>query len=146
MKPNQSKNYSWLIGCTMIAMFVGTLVWYESTRPPIPESNIVSRSGLHWHPELSIYVRGTRQETPANLGLGVAMQPIHTHDSTGVIHLEMNGLVRREDITLGKFFKVWGKDFWSFGTSTKMIVNGKESAEYENYVMHDKDKIELHYD
>ena len=27
----------------------------------------------------------------------------------------------------------------------KMLVNGKENAEYENYVMRDKDKIELEF-
>jgi len=72
--------------------------------------------------------------------------PVHTHDSTGVIHLEMSGLIRKENITLGQFFKVWGKDIRSFGTNMTMTVNGKENTEYENYLMQDKDKIELRYE
>ena len=34
----------------------------------------------------------------------------------------------------------------SSGTNIKMIVNGEESADYDNYVMRDKDKIELRFD
>ena len=125
---------------------IGGLIWYISDRPKISESEIISSNGIHWHPELSIIVKGVKQEIPAGLGLGGVEMSIHTHDNTGVIHLEVGGLVRRSDITLGSFFKVWGKDMRSFGTNIKMTVNGKENTEYENYMMQDKDKIELHYE
>ena len=128
-----------------LAVAVGGFIWYVATSPAVPESAIVSRNGLHWHPELAIHVKGIKQEIPAALGLGVIEMPIHTHDSTGIIHLEIGGLVRQEDIMLGQFFKNWGKDIYSFGANMKMLVNGKENAEYENYVMRDKDKIELEF-
>ncbi len=137
---------NWTLGITLIVLPIGGLIWYGATRPPIPESDIVSRNGLHWHPELAIYVKGVKREIPANLGVGGIEMPIHTHDSTGVIHLEMSGLVRKEDITLGQFFKVWGKDMSSFGSNMKMTVNGKDNTDYGNYVMNDKDKIELRFD
>ena len=137
---------NWTISIALVALPIGGLIWYSATRPPIPESEIVSRNGLHWHPELSILVKNVKQEIPAGLGLGGVEMPIHTHDSTGVIHLEIGGLVRKSDITLGRFFKVWGKDIRSFDTNIKMTVNGKENTEYENYVMQDKDKIELQYE
>ncbi len=137
---------NWAMGLALVVIPIGGLIWYSATQPPIPESDIVSRNGLHWHPELAIYVKGVKQEIPANLGIGSVEMPLHTHDSTGVIHLEMSGLVRKEDITLGQFFKIWGKDMGSFGTNMKMTVNGKENPDYKNYVMHDKDKIELRYD
>jgi hypothetical protein len=53
--------------------------------------------------------------------------------------------VRRDDVKLGKFFKVWGKDFMEFGSSVRMAVNGEENAELQNYAMGNGDKIELHY-
>src|SRR3989344_5002745 len=62
------------------------------------------------------------------------------------IHLEFQGLTRKQDIILCQFFKNWGKDMRSFGANIKMVVNGKENTEYENYVMRDKDKIELSFD
>ena len=60
--------------------------------------------------------------------------------------MEFQGLARKQDATLGQFFKNWDKDMQSFGTNMKMTVNGEENTEYENYVMGDKDKIELYYD
>ena len=125
---------------------IGVFGWYLATRPPIPEGEILSRSGLHWHPELAIFVKGEKQEIPANLGIGTVHNPMHTHDSSGVIHLEFQGVVRKDDLKLGRFFELWGKDFMELGSSVKMTVNGKENTELGNYVMQDKDKIELRYE
>ncbi len=33
-------------------------------------SNVVSNEGIHWHPELSIYIHGVKQVVPANIGIG----------------------------------------------------------------------------
>ncbi len=128
---------------------IAGLVWLVASRPPIPESDIVSRSAFHWHPEVAIYVKGEKQEIPANIGIGSVHQPIHTHtddNKQGVVHLEFQGLARKQDVSLGQFFKNWGKDMRSFGANMKMTVNGEENTEYENYVMRDKDKIEIRFD
>src|SRR3989338_2222787 len=125
---------------------IGALVWYLATRPPIPEGEILSRSGLHWHPELAIFVKGEKQEIPANLGIGAAHNPMHTHDSSGVIHLEFQGIVLKNNLKLGRFFEVWGKDFMELGSTVKMTVNGEEKAELQNYIMKDGVKIELWYE
>jgi hypothetical protein len=108
--------------------------------------SIVARHGLHSHPQLVIYVKGRQVKIPANLGLGAREMAVHTHEDLPLIHLEFSGIVRKEDITLGQFFKIWGKGMRDFGANMRMTVNGKENIEYENYVMHDGDKIELHYD
>lgn len=125
---------------------IGAFAWYLATLPPIPEGEILSRSGLHWHPELAIFVKEEKQEIPANLGIGAVHNPMHTHDSSGVIHLEFQGVVRKDDVKLDRFFGVWGKDFVELGSSVKMTVNGEEKAELQNYVMKDGDKIELRYE
>jgi len=125
---------------------IGAFVWYLATRPPIPEGEILSRNGLHWHSELTIFAKGEKQEIPANLGIGAVHNPMHTHDSSGVIHLEFQGVVRKDNLKIGRFFEVWGKNFMEFGSSIKMTLNGEENTELENYVMQDKDKIELKFD
>ena len=140
------KVVSWGISGGLIVAAIAGIVWYVATRPPIPESEIISRTGFHWHPELTIYMRGEKQEIPANIGIGAVHNPIHTHDSSGVIHLEFQGLVRKEDATISRFFNIWGKDVGNFGVLSKMTVNGQENAELENYVMRDRDKIELYYE
>ena len=127
---------------------IGILVWFIVSRPQIPASEIIARGGMHWHSQLTIYVKGVKQEIPADIGIGAIPQPIHTHEDSdqGVIHMEFQGFVQKKDIALGQFFKNWGKDIRSFGTNMKMVVNGAENAEYENYAMRDNDKIELRYE
>ena len=139
------KTISWILVAIVV---VGGLIWLVASQPKTPESDIVSRSGFHWHPELAIYVKGEKLEIPENIGIGAVHQPIHTHDdnSQGVVHMEFQGLARKQDVTLGQFFKNWGKDMRSFGANMKMTVNGEENTEYENYIMGDKDKIELRYE
>ncbi len=142
------KIMSWGLGGSLFIALIGGIVWYIATRPPIPESDIISRNTLHWHPELIIYVKDKKQEIPMNIGIGAIHQPIHTHDDNdqGIIHLEFQGLTRKQDIMLGQFFKNWGKDIRSFGVNMKMTVNGEKNTEYENYIMRDNDKIELRYE
>ena len=46
-----------------------------------PSSDIVSKEGIHWHPHLSIYVRGQKQEIPANIGIGKQYSSSKWYDS-----------------------------------------------------------------
>src|SRR3989344_8016506 len=105
------------------------------------DPNVVATNGLHWHPQLAIYVKGVKQDLPANVGIvGSSMTAVHTHEDLPIIHLEFSGLVRKEDVMLDEFFKSWGKDMRSFGTNMQMTVNGVENTEYEQYIMKDGDK------
>lgn len=139
----------------VVGSVIGALGWYIAKQPKTPASEIISSRGIHWHPELSVYIKGVKQEIPANIGIGVTHQPIHTHDATGVIHLEIQGRVTKDDIKLGRFFKIWDKQFNSnciFNSCNgpdgkmKMLVNGKENTEFDSYIMQDKDKIEIRYE
>ena len=137
-----------LILASIVALLLGGSIWWSKSMQN-NDTEVISRNGIHWHPTLEIFVKGEKQELPTNIGISpLGMTPIHTHDDAtlGIVHLEFSGLVRKEDITLGQFFANWGKDMNSFGTSVKMTVNGIENTELENYVMHDKDKIELRYE
>lgn len=134
---------------------IAGLLWYGATRPETPETDIISKKGLHWHPELSIEIKGQKQEISPNIGIGAVHSPTHTHDTSGTVHLEMQGLVTKENIKLAQFFKAWDKQFSANcildscnGTdgTVKMFVNGKENTEFENYQMKDKDKIEIKFE
>jgi hypothetical protein len=117
----------------------------EGTRLP-NDPDIVAAAGMHWHPRLEIYVKGQPVEIPQNIGLGAVHKPIHTHEDLPLLHLEFPAMVRMNDIRLGRFFEIWGRDMRSFGENMRMTVNGKESTDYENYVMKDGDVITLNYD
>lgn len=144
-----------LLIAIIIVVPIGLLSWYIATRPSLPESEIISKNGLHWHPQLSISIKGKRQEISKDIGIGATHQPIHTHDASGALHMEMNGLITKEQTKLGNFFRIWGKEFNSScifdkcnGKEGKVrfFVNGQENNQFENYLMKDKDKIEIKYE
>ncbi len=136
-------------------LLIGGSLWSNSLANSNPD--IVSRTGIHWHPHLTIMVGTTTVPIPEGIGLGsqfagtpsydqqMQMAAIHTHDASGTIHMEFDGVVHKDDLTLGQFFKVWGKDMRSFGTNMRMTVNGVPNTDYEDYVMHDGDKIVLQF-
>lgn len=126
-----------------------------SSQPAPPKSELISTSGIHWHPHLSIKILGEEQKIPGGIGLGIAENPIHTHNPDGIIHLEFAGRVTENDVRLGRFFQVWGKTFNKdciFDKCSgpegqlKMLVNGKENFDFENYIMRDRDQIEIIYE
>ena len=146
-----------ITGSVAVALLIGGVWWSQSMQ--VSDPDVMTRGALHAHPTLEIYVKGVKQEIPANIGIGpqyagvpgydqqMQMTAIHTHDDVPIIHLEFGGgPVSRADVTLGQFFKIWGKDMRSFGANVKMTVHGAPNTEYESYIMGDGDKIELRYD
>ncbi|TSC98160.1 MAG: hypothetical protein Greene101447_123 [Parcubacteria group bacterium Greene1014_47] len=147
---------------------LGALIWYSGTRTTVPQDEIISRTGIHWHPELKTVVKGEETKIPANIGIGMQyagyprydpmmrMTDIHTHDDSGTLHWEvMSGPVKKEDVRLGSFFAIWGKKFdgscilehcnGSEG-AVKMFVNGEPNTEFQNYLVKDGDQIEIRYE
>ncbi len=145
----------WAVVVLLVGGGIGWLVWSAATQPPLPAGDVISQNGIHWHPQLTITIQGKDQVIPTNIGLSGAEQPIHTHDATGTLHLEFQGQVTKDDIRLGHFFKIWSKTFTSqciFDSCNgsqgqmKMTVNGKPNAEFDQYIMRDKDRMEIQYE
>lgn len=147
-----------IIAVTAIIL-IGAVFWLSKNSGGVAsEDQIITRTGLHWHPKLAIMINGQKQELADGIGLGAVHQKMHTHTEDfreGVIHMEMQGLVTKEDTKLGKFFQIWGKDFNSRKILDKeataqgqirMIVNGSENNEFENYQMREGDNIEIKYE
>lgn len=143
-----SKNFSVYVFFAVVIALIVLLVINFSKQAKIPENEIISRNGLHWHPRLTITIQDKELEIPANIGLGLTESPIHTHDALGEIHLEFTGLVTQDDIRLKKFFKVWKKPFnqnqiLDYTGRVRFLVNGQENHDYGEYIMRDKDKLEI---
>jgi sulfur carrier protein ThiS len=66
------------------------------------------------------------------------MAPLHTHDNSGVIHVEST--VNR-DYTLGEFLKIWGIDL--NGKSVQVSVNGQPVSDWRNHILSDGEQIDL---
>lgn len=106
--------------------------------------------GQHIHPRLSIAVNGDPVTIPAGIGLsGQIVGSIHTHDSSGTIHVES-----REPKTLGDFFRAWGQPFGpdrilsyvvDSTHSLSMTVNGQPSPALDRLVLEDGQSISIVY-
>ena len=75
-------------------------------------------NALHIHQHLDIFVSGKSVTVPKDIGINYDarfISPLHTHDRTGIIHVESDQV---RDFTLGQFFDVWGVRF------TKDCVGG----------------------
>lgn len=147
------------IGILTLVILVGGVFLFSGQQTQeisVPEDQIVARQGLHWHPQVEIYIKGKKQGIPANIGIaGSIHKELHTHEKDGIIHMEMEGLVTKDETRLGNFFKIWGKEFskdqlfdkknGQEGT-VKAFVNGQDNYDFENYLMKDRDKIGIRYE
>lgn len=62
----------------------------------------------HIHAHLDVLVDGRPVQVPANIGIDRArggISPLHTHDDTGVVHVESPA---RRNFSLGELFTQWG--------------------------------------
>lgn len=80
--------------------------------PPIDNirCDVGEQTTYHVHAHLSLYINGQAVSLPANIGIaadGSCFYWLHTHDTTGVIHMEAPG---QQTFTLGTFFKLWARE------------------------------------
>jgi len=107
---------------------------------------------MHIHPNLEINIEGKPVEIPANIGItDTCMKPVHTHDTTGKIHIEYPG---QHNFQLRDFFANWQQPFSSTqildhtvdaNHVLTMTVDGQPSTEFENLIMKDGQKIVITY-
>ena len=145
-------------------LIIGVIGWMIAKNSPEegsvtedPLSMCVQHGGgisMHIHPRIGIVIKGEEQNIPANIGIPSpqCMRPLHTHDTSGTIHLEFP---ETRDVPLDDFFKIWKKPFSSAcifefcngpDGNVKMSVNGEPNEEFENYIMKDQDNIVITYE
>ena len=136
---------------------------YNSLNDPDPISqDCLNHDGLarHDHATLQIFINGEQEVIPENVGImtdicnkdGEEMHAVHTHDSSGKLHIESNEDI---DIPIGVFFDIWGHHFDETGifeyrvNSTHeliMTVGGQQINEYDDYLLiNTSDIIEIRY-
>jgi hypothetical protein len=110
------------IVAVLIAIIVGAILFLPKPAPdpiqlpPYLDHCVTANLVYHSHPNLAITVGGIAQtlpdtfETQYDAGCSRVM---HTHDSTGVIHVETDQDV---NYTLGDWFLIWGH--WAGSTTT----------------------------
>ena len=161
-----SKQYStgshagvWIIGITVAVVAILALIISQNT-PPTKTNREVALScttdaatQFHIHPKLTILISGQEQTIPAEVGAsGLCLHPLHTHDASGVIHIESP---EKRDFTLADFFAVWDKPFTKdqildYRADDRHViretVNGNEVQTYEQTILRDNDAIVIAYE
>ncbi len=110
---------------------------------------------IHIHQHLDVFVDGKAVEVPANLGIdaqGAFIAALHTHDTTGVMHVESP---TASTFSLGQFFAVWGVrlsktciggDCAGSGKELRAWVNGEPvDADPTRIVLADHEEIVVAY-
>jgi hypothetical protein len=70
-------------------------------------AGLTAGDGPHIHPKLNVVVRDQPIAVPADIGIGAAHLPMHTHETDGTIHVE--GAAGKP--TIGQFMALWGVEF-----------------------------------
>lgn len=131
--------------------------------PCLPQESLT----IHIHPYLRIIINGQNVTIPAAIGIinpvysqgiivsGTCFEPLHTHDASGIIHIESPS---NTNYTLGDFFKIWSATYHTvlfdgqnrpimfnstniLGFKADMthkvvlLVDGKPSSQYQNLVL-----------
>jgi hypothetical protein len=144
---------------------VGYLVYSLEAPPPGLPFPCAGSEGtvLHIHPYLRIAINKENVTIPADIGIlssGTCFEPVHTHDASGIIHVESAGTSTQ--YTLAEFFQIWSATYHSVTiggvqhqiafNSTDILgfnadathkvvlfVDGKPSSEYGSLVLNPLD-------
>jgi hypothetical protein len=91
---------------------IGTVTWPDGNAAAgghgatVGGVNCLVTEEYHIHAHLSILKDGQALAVPARIGLDGCAYELHTHDASGVIHVETSAY---RPFTLGQFFAVWGQ-------------------------------------
>jgi len=132
-RKRQQRTVVSIIIVAVLISVIGVGVWALSRSPPgpnFPFQCLAENTTLHVHPWLRIWIEtipGNKYNVTIPLAIGIlnpqisngeagggsCFEPLHTHDSTGIIHVESARIT--DTYTLGDFFDVW-KATPSYGT------------------------------
>jgi hypothetical protein len=120
-KRRQRALTTFAIAIVLIAIIVAAVVFLRPppNNVPLPDylSHCVTGTQVyHSHPSLTVTVNGVGVQIPVTFD-GGCNQPIHTHTTDGVLHVETD---QNRDYTLGDWFLLWGH---SENSATRAILN-----------------------
>jgi len=123
--------HPFLWGLVLVVVIGGAGLYYviaPQFSQPFP--CITGENYIHVHPYLRIIINGQNVTVPAAIGIqnpvfqngdavtGACLEPMHTHDSSGIIHVELAPTDAARNFTLSDFFKIWA---WQPG---HLLFNG----------------------
>ena len=137
-----------------IAIIAGVAIFMSYSQSKSTTSVPIDSMGMmHLHTHLTLVFDGKEAPVPAQIGIDqtlwddhsidsygmTGMAPLHTHDTSGTIHVESYKI---KDYYLGQLLVIWGLNLSEYKQVT-LTVNGQPFTDYQNYVFKDGDKIIL---
>ncbi len=87
---------------------------------------------VHYHAHLDVRIADRPITVPAGLGIDLARQriaPLHTHDASGVIHIESQADI---PYTLGQLFIEWGQPLSARQVGPQRVASGEVLRVFRN--------------
>jgi hypothetical protein len=157
------KQFFTLMGAGLVASGIATIVLIILVYQPLANETAEETTGFnleevhsvplarHDHVLLTMLVDCQPAVIPEGIGMSPQLwhdhsldkygpsgiSPMHTHDTSGTIHIEST---TPREYTMGEFLKVMGVDP---STVTRMTVNGNEVADFLNQQMKMGQRIQL---
>jgi len=105
------------VGGVFGLVFIGFIVAILLNRSPVtgqPIANIRCESGeqlaIHNHAHVDLIYKGQPASVPAQVGIkSTCLYWMHTHQSSGIVHIEAPKESASRQFTLGDFFQIWGQ-------------------------------------
>ncbi|MCI0560852.1 MAG: hypothetical protein MN733_20400 [Nitrososphaera sp.] len=126
----------------------------DDGRFQMDEIHASSNLAMHIHSRIVLLKDGEQLQVPKEIGISPdfwkdhsldalgpssgLIAPLHTHDTSGTIHIEST--IEREFI-LGDFLRIWGVDNSIISRVTD--AGGKEIQDYENHVLRANEQLVL---
>jgi hypothetical protein len=121
----------------LLVLCAGVAYLYFTTAPSGPQkvANIscdaTEQVAHHYHAHLTILYEGNEVNVPANTGITKScLYWMHTHDATGVIHIEAPKSQANRAFTLGDFFAVWGQPLSKTQVATLKVTGDQKLLVY----------------
>jgi hypothetical protein len=127
-----------VVGGLFTVVFVALIVgYYIASRGPggvngQPVANIKCDSTeqlvVHYHAHLTVMYRGQPASIPASTGIltGNCFYWMHTHTTTGIIHIEAPKDSANRGFTVGDFFQIWNQPLNSKQVATFPVGKGDQ--------------------
>ena len=140
-------------------MFIGLLIWYRvqtgsgassALNAGKPVANIQCQNGeqlaVHYHAHVDIIWKNQPVSIPANTGIppgGNCLYWLHTHDDSGVIHIEAPQGDGNRQFTLGNFFQIWGQPLSRKQVATIPVGSGDQLKVWVNGIPYTGDPSKI---
>lgn len=127
------------IGCAALVLLgavAGGVVALQALRrlpstPPVAHPRVLCQPAeqleIHYHSHLALVHDGSVVTLPAGIGIEpLCYYWLHTHDTSGIIHVETPGGQAGRVFTLADFFAVWGQPIGSHQAGPAVAESGEQ--------------------